>query len=338
MLAARLRDTGSIAAGYAVRGEPELAMVEQGAALARAAACDSVVAIGGGSVLDAAKAIAALAANPGGALEYMEVVGAGRSLELPALPVLAVPTTAGTGSEVTRNAVIRAPAARAKASIRDASLLPKIALVDATLTYDLPAHVTASGGMDAITQLIEAFVSRRANVLTDGLCLQGLSQTRWALVRAYEQPRDAEARAAMSEASLLSGVALANAGLGAVHGIAAPFGGAYPAPHGAACAALLPGVTAANIRALRMRDPNGPALGRYAQVAAVLGAGATPDDLIGFVRDLALKLQIPGLATYGLRAEDVPQLAAQAAQASSTRSNPVALELEELVQVIEEAL
>jgi alcohol dehydrogenase class IV len=338
-LAARLAEGGLIAASYAAGGEPQIASVEDGARLARAAACDLVIGLGGGSVLDTAKAIAALATNDGGALDYMEVVGAGRPLARAALPVIAVPTTAGTGSEVTRNAVVAAPQQRAKASIRHASMLPRLALVDPTLTHDLPPPLTASSGLDALTQLIEPYVSRRAQPIADGLCLEGLARAAWALRRAYHAPGDAAAREAMSTASLLSGMALANAGLGAVHGIAAPLGGAYPVPHGAACAALLPHVTAANIQALRRRDPDGPALARYARVAVVLlGPTAALDDLAPGLRELVAELQIPSLATYGLAAAAVRELAAAAAKASSTRANPIDLEPGELEDAIHAAL
>jgi len=338
-LAAQLAELGLIAASYAVAGEPQIIDVEEGARLARAASCDLVIGIGGGSVLDTAKAIAALATNDGGALAYMEVVGAGNPLAHAPLPIIAVPTTAGTGSEVTRNAVVAAPEQRAKASIRHASMLPRLALVDSLLTHDLPPQLTAGSGLDALTQLIEPYVSRRAQPITDGLCLEGLSRVAWALRRAYHTPDDALAREAMSSASLFGGMALANAGLGAVHGIAAPLGGAYPAPHGAVCAALLPHVTAANIAALRRRDPAGPALARYARVAvALLGPTAALDDLVPALRELVAELHIPQLAAYGLSAAGVPDLAAAAAKASSTRANPIDLELSEIEQAIHAAL
>lgn len=341
-LIARLETTGLVAASIAAAGEPTLADVEAGAAQARAAGCDLVIGIGGGSVLDTAKAVAGLTANAGGALDYLEVVGQGRALERPALPVIAVPTTAGTGSEVTRNAVVTAPTQRSKASMRHASLLPRLALVDSALTHDLPAHVTAASGLDALTQLIEAYVSRRAQPIADGLCLEGISRAAWALRRAYRQPNDAEAREAMATASLLSGLALANAGLGAVHGIAAPLGGGYPAPHGAACAALLPYVTAANLGALRRRDPRGPALARYARVAELLsgpaGQGASLERLVPTLSELVAELRIPQLASYGLAEAGIPALAELAAQASSTKANPIELERAELEEAIAAAL
>jgi alcohol dehydrogenase class IV len=339
-LARRLAESGLVGATFSADGEPDIAAVEASARLARESGCDMAIGIGGGSVLDTAKAAAALATNDGGALDYMEVVGAGKPLGGAALPVVAVPTTAGTGSEVTRNAVVAAPEFRAKASIRHPSLLPRLALVDSALTHDLPPSVTAGSGLDALTQLIEPYVSRRAQPISDGLCLEGIARAAWALRQVYHQPEDAAAREAMATASLLSGLALANAGLGAVHGIAAPLGGAYPAPHGAACAALLPHVTTVNIRALRRRDPDGPALPRYARAAETLlgRAGATPDDLVAALRELVTELDIPPLRTYGLTEHNVPELATQAAQASSTRANPIELEVEELAEAIAAAL
>jgi alcohol dehydrogenase class IV len=341
---AQLQAAGLVAATHTVAGEPRVDDVEAGARQARESGCDLVIGIGGGSVLDSAKAIAALAANTGGALEYLEVVGAGKPLQRAALPIVAVPTTAGTGSEVTRNTVVAAPEQRAKASIRHPSLLPRLALVDSTLTHDLPPSVTASSGLDTLTQLIEAYVSRRAQPITDGLCSEGLARTAWALRRAYHHPDDAAAREAMSTASLLSGLALANAGLGAVHGIAAPLGGGYPTPHGVACAALLPHITAANIRALQLRDPHGPALARYARVAEILlgrrnaGGAELLAELVMWLHALVAALDIPGLAAYGLTAAGVPTLAAEALRANSTRANPIDLAPDELEAAIGAAL
>lgn len=335
----QLHMAGLVVATHRVAGEPTVDEVEAGARLAQDSACDMVIGVGGGSVLDSAKAIAGLAANPGGALDYLEVVGAGRPLKHAALPVLAVPTTSGTGSEVTRNAVLAAPAQGSKASMRHASLLPRLALVDSALTHDLPPSITASSGLDALTQLIEPLVSRRAQPIADGLCAEGLARAAWALRRAYHHPDDAAAREAMSTASLLGGLALANAGLGAVHGIASPLGGSFPVPHGVACAALLPHVTAANIRALSRSDPDGPALGRYAHAAEiVLGKSASLDDFVAWLRDLVAELNIPGLATFGLNPGRVSALAAQALRASSTRANPIDLEQGELEDAIAAAL
>jgi alcohol dehydrogenase class IV len=337
-LAEQLAGQGLVAARAQLSGEPGVEQAEQLRDLAAGAHCDCVVAIGGGSVIDSAKAAAALLANPGGALDYLEVIGAGRPLLAPALPIVAVPTTAGAGSEATRNAVLRSARHATKASLRHASLMPRLAVVDARLAAGLPRRVVASCGMDALTQLLEAFVSRRAGPLTDGLCREGLALASWALARAYADPGDEPAREAMSIAALLSGMALANAGLGAVHGIAAPLGGTIDAPHGALCAALVAPVTAANVEALAA-DPAGTrALGRYAEAARMLGAGRTPVELVGWLRELARTLHIPGLAHYGLAKGQIADVATRAASASSTRSNPAALQVEQLAGAITEAL
>ena len=252
-----------------VSGEPTTDLARQGARLARESGCDLVIGLGGGSAIDAAKAVAALAANGGDPLDYLEVVGRGRSLTQPSLPCIAIPTTAGTGAEVTRNAVLASPEHGIKASLRSATMLPRLALVDPELTYSLPAAVTASTGLDALTQLIEPFTSSKANPLTDALCREGMMRAARSLRTAYEDGRDAVAREDMALASLFGGLALANAGLGVVHGFAGPVGGAFHAPHGAVCAAFLPHVMAVNARALRTRQPGSAALARYDEIARI---------------------------------------------------------------------
>jgi alcohol dehydrogenase class IV len=334
----QLDTAGAVVARAVVHGEPTVGSVEAAAELARRAGCACVLGIGGGSVLDTAKAAAALAANDGGALRYLEVVGEGRALEQAALPVVAVPTTAGTGSEATRNAVLGVPERRVKASIRHPSMLPRLAVVDARLTHELPPDVTASTGMDALTQLIEAFVSRRATPLTDALCRAALPGLDNALLAAYRHPEDEQARARMSEAALWSGMALANAGLGAVHGVAAVVGGGFDAPHGAVCAALVPNVSAANIAALA-REPNSAGLARYHELAGMLlGETATLADLVRRLREMVGELGIGGLGRYGVTSEAVPALATAALQASSTRANPVTFTAGELEEALQAAL
>src|ERR1017187_6933228 len=221
---------------FPIHGEPTVDMVRQGTQLARDAACDLVIALGGGSAIDAGKAIAALLANGGDPLDYLEVVGQAKPLTRPSAPFIAIPTTAGTGSEVTRNAVLASPEHGVKASLRSPHMLPALAVVDPELTLDLPPALTASTGLDALTQLIEPYVSIRANPMADLFCTEGIGRTAAALPQVWEDGHNREARAAMAWASLLGGLALANAGLGAVHGFAAPVGGMFPAPHGAICA------------------------------------------------------------------------------------------------------
>jgi len=327
-------------ATFAVDGEPTLALVEEGMRQLRAQRPDMVVSLGGGSVIDAGKAIAVLATNRGELLDYLEVIGKARPLEHPPLPFIAIPTTAGTGAEVTRNAVLASPEHRVKASLRSPLLLPKVAVVDPELTLGLPSTLTATTGMDALTQLIEPFVSCRANPLTDGLCREGLVRGARSLRRACEQPNDLAAREDMMLASLFSGLALANAGLGVVHGFAAPIGGMFSAPHGAVCAALLPHAMEVNQRALRRRQPQSEALSRYTEIARLLTgrANATGDDGVSWLRSLCADLKIPSLRTYGIAPSDVAVLCDKATQSSSMKGNPLPLAAEEMQEVLSRAL
>jgi alcohol dehydrogenase class IV len=308
--------------------------------LARREHCDLVIAFGGGSAIDAGKAIAALLTNGGELSDYLEVIGNGQPLQDPSVPFIAVPTTAGTGSEVTRNAVLASAEHRVKVSLRSPLMLPRLAVVDPELTLDLPPALTASTGLDALTQLIEPYVSSRANPLTDGFCLEGLRRVSRSLRRAYHDGRDLVAREFMSLASLLGGLALANAGLGVVHGFAAPVGGMFDAPHGAVCAALLPYGMAINIRACRARAPEGEALHRYETVARLLTGkpDALAEEGVDWVRQLCQELQIPPLSSYGIQERDVATLVEKASKASSTKGNPITLTLDELREVLSRAL
>jgi alcohol dehydrogenase class IV len=321
-------------------GEPTIASVMDGVARARAAGADLVVAIGGGSAIDAGKAVAALAANPGDILDYLEVVGRARPLTMTPLPFVAVPTTAGTGAEATRNAVIGVPEQRVKVSLRSALMLPRVAVVDPDLTHGVPPDVTAATGLDALTQLIEAFVSTRANPFTDALCRDGIPRAARALPAAWRDGADAAARADMALASLSSGIALANAGLGAVHGFAGPIGGRAGAPHGAICAALLPHVCAANLAALEADAPQHAAMARYRTVATLLTGRpeATAAEGVVWLRDLARDLRVPPLGTYGVGVSDVDDLVEQAMRASSMKANPIALPAARLRAVLHAAI
>jgi alcohol dehydrogenase class IV len=335
-----LRLAGQAVAVFATHGEPTVALVREGVARLREISASVVVAIGGGSAVDAGKAIAAMATNPGDVLDYLEVVGRGAPLVSAPLPCVAVPTTAGTGAEVTRNAVLGVPEAHVKVSLRSALMLPRVALVDPDLTRDVPAPVRAASGLDALTQLIEAYVSIRATRFTDALCLDGLRAGGGALLALSRAPDDAGARAKMSYASLLSGMALANAGLGVVHGLAAPLGGMFGAPHGALCAALLAPAMRANIAALDAADAEHPVLARYSQVAAVLTgrSEARPEAAVAYVRALVDDLGVPGLARYGVRDVDAPEIAARALKANSMKANPIALDAETIARIVVESL
>lgn len=324
---------------YVVTGEPTTDDVRRGLTLARENACDLVIGFGGGSPMDTAKAIAALLTNPGELLEYLEVIGQGKPLEVPSAPVIAIPTTAGTGAEVTRNAVLTSPEHGVKVSLRSPHMLPRLALVDPELTYSVPPAITASTGLDAFTQLVEPYVTPAASPLTDGLCLEGIRRAARSLQRAYQDGGDTQAREDMAIASLFGGLALANAKLGAVHGFAGVLGGVFPAPHGAVCGRLLPEVTAVNIRALRKRDPNNRALARYEEIARLLlgASGAAAEDVIVWIAALCRDLAIPGLATYGITAADFPCIIAGASRASSMKGNPIALTEAELIEILERA-
>jgi alcohol dehydrogenase class IV len=325
---------------FVVSGEPTVALVREGVAACLDARADAVIALGGGSVIDAGKAIAALAANGGDPLDYLEVVGDGRALTKASLPFAALPTTAGTGAEVTRNAVLGSPEHGVKASLRSPLMLPQLAVVDPEFLADAPADVLRASGLDALSQLIEPFVSVRANPLCDALAREGLARSRRSLKRAVLGAAGDQEREDLALASLFGGLCLANSGLGAVHGFAAPLGGMYHAPHGAVCAALLPHVMAVNLRALSERDPHGPLLPRYTELARILTgeAQATPLDGVRWVEALCQSLQVPGLATYGMREADIPTLVEKAARASSMKGNSLLLTGPELEEIARRAL
>ena len=334
-VARALADAGIEPSLFAIEGEPTVDAVRWGAHAARSDT-DVVIGFGGGSAIDAGKAIAALAANDGDVLEYLEVVGQGKAIPNAPLPYIAVPTTAGTGSEVTRNAVLGSPEHGVKASLRSPLMLPRIAVIDPELTFALPPTITASTGLDSLTQLIEPYVSARANAMTDLFCIEGMRRVAGALQRAFSDGSDREARESMSYAALLGGLSLANAGLGVVHGFAAPVGGMFDAPHGAVCAAILPHGMAANLRALRERDEGGPALRRYEEVAQLLmgNSQAEAEEGIDWIRRLCRDLQVPPLRAYGVSAEHLPDLVSKAASASSMKANPIVLTAEELTETL----
>ena len=323
---------------FQVHGEPTVDVIRAG--IKAAGNSDMVIGLGGGSVLDTGKAIAALMTNPGDMFDYLEVIGNGQPLVNAPLPYIAIPTTAGTGSEVTRNAVIESPEQNVKVSLRSPMMLPRVALVDPELTYNLPPEITASAGLDALTQLIEPFVSVKANPMTDAICREGIYYAARSLQRAYENGADPEAREGMSLASLLGGLALANAALGAVHGFAGPLGGMLHAPHGALCARLLPLVMETNIRALETRQHEHPAFGRYVEIARILTGenDVTAQDGVKWTTELVETLKIPGLSTYSMNEKIFPEVVEKTMKANSFKGNPIALNEEELRLILEKAL
>jgi alcohol dehydrogenase class IV len=324
---------------YPVRNEPSIEDVANGVEEAKASEVTFVIGIGGGSVIDAAKAISGLATNTGDILDYLEVIGRGSPLTRAGLPCVAIPTTAGTGAEVTKNAVIASLEQQVKISLRSPFLLPRIALVDPELTYSLPAQVTIATGLDALTQLIEPLVSSRANPATDGLCREGISRVARSLPAVVQNGKDFTAREEMALASLFGGLALANAGLGAVHGFAGPIGGMFNAPHGLICGILLPFVVDANVHALRLRAPDSMALGRYDEIGRLLTGSpdAVATDALAWLTDVSKTLNMPTLSSLGIPKEAIPEIASKAAKASSMKANPIELTQPELEAILEAA-
>ena len=335
-----LEKQGISVSRYVIAGEPTTDMALEAVQTARRAACQFVVGMGGGSVLDTGKVVAALLTNSGELMDYLEVIGRAQPLGKKPAAYIAIPTTAGTGAEVTRNAVLDSPRHRVKVSMRSRLMLPDLALVDPELTYSMPPEITAATGLDAFTQLLEAYVSPSANPLTDGICREGLQRAARSLETAYFKGNNAAARRDMCLASLFGGLALANAKLGAVHGIAGPLGGLYDAPHGAVCAGLLPHVIEINLSALQERDPDSRAVTRYQEVARIItgSTAAGVSDGIKWVRDLCTKLKVPPLAEYGIKEADFAGIVENSKNSSSMKGNPVLLNEKELMEVLERAL
>jgi alcohol dehydrogenase class IV len=326
------------------RGEPTVDDVDRAVETARRESCDVVIGLGGGSAIDLAKAAAGILTNGGSALDYMEVVGKGQKIAKPAVPWIAIPCTAGTGAEATRNAVIGYPPRKFKASLRSEHLLARVALVDPELGVHVPPDVTARSGMDALCQCIEAYTSNGAQPMVDALAMEGVRRAGRSLKRAFDDGSDIDAREDMALAALLSGISLTNAGLGAVHGFAAPLGASFPVPHGTVCAALLPGVMAANVQALRSVDAKHPTLARYADIGRTLmNRNDISDDAatemgIDFVRGLCRDLRIPRLGHFGIGENDLASVSEAAKRSSSMRYNPVMLADATLHAILRQAM
>jgi alcohol dehydrogenase class IV len=346
-----LKKEGVASELFAVVGEPTVEDAKQAAALAS----DLVIGFGGGSVIDLAKAAAALMTNPGDPLDYLEVIGKGRPLTNRPVPCIAIPTTAGTGAEVTKNAVLASPEHKVKVSMRHPLMIPDVAIVDPECTLSMPPAVTAATGLDALTQLLESFISKKANPMTDGFCREGLPRAVRSLRRAFENGEDLQAREEMALASLFGGLALANAGLGAVHGFAGPIGGMFSAPHGMVCAALLPHAMKANLAAIvgqaslhseslcdqsthsQIREACPTAISRLEEFARMTG-GTTAQDGIRWLAGLCRDLMVPPLSSLGISESDLSLIVAKSKNASSMKGNPIELTDDELMQVLREAL
>jgi alcohol dehydrogenase class IV len=324
---------------FGVATEPSIERVRAAVDLALESGCDAVLGFGGGSALDVAKAVAVLARSGTDPMDHLEVIGAGRSIERPGLPCVAVPTTAGTGSEVTRNSVLSGGGV--KASLRSPLMLPKLAVVDPDLLVGVPKPTIAASGMDALSQLIEPLLSQRANPFTDALARDGIRRSARSLHRAYQEGmEDPGVREDLAIASLFSGMCLANSGLGAVHGLAAAVGARLSAPHGAVCAAVLAAAMDVNLRALSERAPDHFALQRIAEVASLLTgrAEASPEDAIAWLAELTAAVSIPGLASYGLNQDAIATIVTAAQRASSMRGNPIELSDQEVTEIVTRAL
>ncbi|MCR9272384.1 MULTISPECIES: iron-containing alcohol dehydrogenase [Mameliella] len=332
-LSAALEAEGCSVDRLSVAAEPDLAMIEAGVTAARASAAQVVIALGGGAVIDAGKAIAALAPATRPLLDHLEVVGKGLPLNAAPLPFAAIPTTAGTGAEVTRNAVIAVPEAQRKVSLRDARMLPWMAIVDPALTDNCPRSVTLASGLDAVTQVIEPYVCTRANPMTDALCRPAIVSGLAALMTLMRH-EDPDARDQLAWTSLCGGLALANAGLGAVHGLAGPLGGLSGAAHGAICGILLPHVLEENAA-----RATGDAARRLADLRDDLGRvlGTDPARAFAALADWSRKAGLPGLDAQGVNGEHRAEAARMAASSSSMKANPVPLDAEALTGIMERA-
>ncbi|MDD4880518.1 MAG: iron-containing alcohol dehydrogenase, partial [Gallionellaceae bacterium] len=323
-----------------VSAEPSPALVDDAVRELRGHAFDAVVGIGGGSALDAGKAIAGLLRPGNSVMDHLEGVGPELPYTGPATPFIAVPTTAGTGSEATKNAVLsRHGTDGFKKSFRDDRLVAEYAIVDPDLLATCPPAIIAANGMDAFTQLLESYVSTKANPLTDALALSGMASVSDSLLPWYAGKGDvAEYRSRMAYAALLSGITLAQVGLGSVHGLAAPLGAFYPIPHGAACGTLVAEATRINIEALKERAPGSPALKKYADVGRLLTGLAGSEEasqaaLLDTLEDWTRQLDIPGLGNYGVTRADIPRIVANS-RGSSMKTNPVVLCDDEIARLV----
>ena len=318
---------------FTVSGEPSPSLVDQAVSQFRDEAVDVVIAIGGGSVLDAAKAIAGLLPHGNSVMDHLEGVGKNIPYHGPSTPFIAVPTTAGTGSEATKNAVLSVPGRDGfKKSFRDECLIPEYAVIDPDLLASCPRELVAADGMDAFTQLLESYVSLKANPFIDALAWSGMSAVKEGLFAAWEgkEPAATQGRGAMAYAALLSGITLAQVGLGSVHGLASPLGAYFPIPHGVVCGTLVAAATEINIKAMQEREPENKALAKYAEVGRLLTGHTEMDDatahlsLIALLAEWSERLELPRLNGYGMTSADFPLIVANS-RGSSMQTNPIVL-------------
>lgn len=321
----------------AVNSEPTYTSIYNAIQLASSNNCDFVIGIGGGSVLDTAKVVAAMMTNGGELIDYLETVGKGLPIKNRCAPFLAIPTTAGTGSEVTRNAVIDIPEKKLKVSIRSALMLPWVSLIDPNLTISLPPDITAYTGMDAFVQVIEPYVSNRANVLVDTLCVNAIQKAAVHLRKVYNDGQNLESRIEMCYVSLMGGMCLANSGVGAVHGFAGAIGSMFHAAHGAVIASLVSAVMEVNISAIMKRDPHSKSLERYLEISKIITNNkfANYCDGIQWFRELCRELNIPRLQVLGIDRRDFPEIISLSKTTNSMKANPIKLSDDELIRILD---
>lgn len=322
---------------FGVSHEPEIETINQAVNIARENGSEFVIGFGGGSVIDTAKAVSAMLSNDGELLDYLEVVGKGQPLKNPAKKFIAIPTTAGTGSEVTKNAVISVPEQRVKVSMRSNFMLPAVALVDPQFTIGLPAEFTATSGMDAFIQVVEPYVCNSPNPMVDMFCRDAIPRAAKYLIEAYESAFDEEARIHMSWVSLMGGLSLANAKLGAVHGFAGPIGGMFDAPHGAVCAALMPAVMRVNGELLEEQGIHPEITERYREIARwVTGKeNASIRELADWFHELGRRLKIQSLKSFGIHRSDFPSIIEKSKNSSSMKGNPILLSDSDLARILD---
>jgi len=323
-----------------IKGEPDIQQIDSGVELGIKQKADVVMGIGGGSAVDAGKAIAGLITNGGSAKDYMEVIGKGSVIKKQPKPYVAIPTTAGTGSEVTKNAVVLSKEDGLKASIRSPLLIPKVALIDPELMVNVSPEVTAYCGLDALTQLLESYTSIKSQPITDSLAILGIRRITKSLIYVYENGDDVSSREDIAFAALLSGICLANAGLGAVHGFASPIGGMLGIPHGVVCGALLAPVIEENIRQMVAEIPFNETLAKYATLGELLvdlvfeDIREAADRVIEYTEQISRILKIPKLSKYGLSEKYFDKIIEKAKKSSSMRYNPVKLSDEALHRIL----
>lgn len=327
-----------------VTGEPSPTLVDAAVAKYKAFSPACVIAIGGGSAIDTGKAIAGLLPSGDSVMEYMEGVGKGKTYQGPSTPFIALPTTAGTGGETSKNAVLSMIGLQGfKKSFRDKALVARYVIADPELTLTCPAHVSAACGMDALTQLLESYVSCRASPITDALALSGLRKIGNSLLIAVEQGDNIQARADMLYASSVSGLTLANAGLGAVHGLASPLGAFFPIPHGEACGTMLYETTRINIKAMQEREPDNQALEKYAQAGRLLcrhpgaNSAAAREALLKLLENWIKRLNMPRLSQYHITENDIPRIISHISSGSMA-TNPIILDQSELTALLHSRL